>query len=962
MPAEGERLRKIEAKWRKRWAEAGVFTARADPSRPKYFVNVPYPYMNGYLHLGFGVTFLHADVMARYKRMRGHNVLFVQAFHCTGMPVLAAANLVKEGNPAQIKILRDMGIPEPKIPDFGDVMEWARFFPAAARKDLEEYGASVDWSRTFVTTSLNPPYDMFVKWQFRRLRDGGYIRTGKHPVIWCPKDKQPVADHDRFEGEGETPVEFTLLKFPWRGKFLVAATLRPETVFGQTNLWVDPDVSYVEATVDGEPWILGRVAAEKLKEQDRRVEIVGELKGANLVGQRCEAPMIHRQIPILPAKFIDQSKGTGVVTSVPSDAPDDWIALKTLKEDAEYARRYGLDPAELRGVEPVSIIQTAGWGPLPAVEICEKLGITSLEDRAGLEKAKDEVYAAGFYKGVMNENCGTYAGIPVIKAKDEIKREMVERDEATTMWEASGEVICRCRTRAVVRVVSDQWFLAYGDREWKDRTHEALSRMSLFPETVRKQFEHVLEWLNDWACTHHAGLGTKLPWDERWIIESLSDSTIYMAYYTVANILQDPKFDPAKLTDDVFNYVFKGEGSAKDATDKSGLSMNVIEEMRREFEYWYPFDLRHSGKDLVQNHLAFCLFNHTAMFPERHWPRGFGVNGYVRLGQVRMSKSHGVATYIRDVVGEYGADVVRLALAQGGEGLDDPSYDDDFAASAGGKLLAFLDVASSKLATRQERTAVDAWFRSILHRAIAQTTEAMEGMWHRTALRHCYFDLQRQWAWYLKRCGGVPHEAILREFVDVETSLLAPFIPHLAEEAWEAAGHRGFVSLAGYPVASNDAIDPRAEASEEYVRRLLEDVGEIVKVTELKPKKVTIYFAPGWKRQAYELAVRMSIQGKVEMKAFMAEALKTPELKERSKELAALAPKMLDALRKMAASEIEVRKKALDESALLAETKSFLESELGCEVFIQDAGAAEITDPKAKSRQAMPWKPALYME
>lgn len=962
MTSEGTRMRKIEAKWQARWKAAGLFMARADPSRSKYFLNVPYPYMNGYLHIGFGVTFLHADIVARYKRMQGYNVLFAQAFHCTGMPVLAAANLVKEGNPAQIKILMDMGIPESKIPDFADVMEWTRFFPAAARKDLEEYGASVDWTRTFVTTSLNPPYDKFVRWQFRCLREGGFVKTGRHPVIWCPKDKQPVADHDRYEGEGEIPVEFTLLKFPWRERSLVAATLRPETVYGQTNLWVDPEVSYVEAKVDDEIWILGRAAAEKLREQDRRVEIVGEIRGTDLVGQKCEAPMIHRQIPILPARFIDQTKGTGIVTSVPSDAPDDWIALRSLKEDPAYARKYGLDPAELAKIEPVPIIRTEGWGPLPAVEICEKLGIKSLDDKERLEKAKEEVYSAGFYKGIMNDSCGAYAGVPVIRAKDEIKREMVERDEASVMWEASGEVICRCRTPAIVRVVSDQWFLGYGDRGWKDKTNEALRRMALYPETVRKQFEHVLEWLNDWACTHHAGLGTRLPWDERWVIESLSDSTIYMAYYTIAHVLQDPKFNAAGLTDEVLDYVFLGKGAADGAAEKSGLAAKLIDDMRREFEYWYPFDLRHSGKDLVQNHLSFCLFNHTAMFPEKHWPKGFGVNGFVKLGQIRMSKSHGVATYIRDVVGDYGADVVRLALAQGGEGLDDPSYDDDFAISAGNKLFAFLDLAAGHRGVRKDHRSVDSWFRSILHKAIRHTTEAMEGMWHRTALRHCYFDLQKQWAWYLRRCGGIPHEDVLKEFLDIEARLMAPFTPHLAEEVWEATGHEGFISTAKYPRADNNAIDNRAEASEEYVRELLEDAGEIVKVTGLRPKRVTIFVAPAWKRQAYEVAVNLALHGKPEMKAYMQEALKAPELKAKAEELAALAPKMLEGLRKMAANDIEVRRENLDESALLEENKSFLDSELGCEVRIFDASALGIADPKAKAGQAMPWKPAIYIE
>ncbi len=962
MPSVDPRLRQIEEKWQARWTASELFKARADPSRPKYFVNVPYPYMNGYLHIGFGVTFLHADIMARFKRMRGHNVLFPQAFHCTGMPVLAAANLVAEGNPAQIKILADMGIPESEIPSFSDIQKWTRFFPDAARKDLASYGASVDWTRTFITTSLNPAYDRFVRWQFRKLRERGFVKTGKHPVIWCPKDQQPVADHDRYEGEGEIPVELTLLKFPWRGKFLVAATLRPETVFGQTNLWVDPDSTYVVARVDGEEWVMSRSAMEKLREQDRHVELLEEVRGELMVGGKCEAPMIHRQIPILPTRFIDQTKGTGIVTSVPSDAPDDWIALKTLREDAEYAHRHALNLDELRKIEPTPIIRMEGWGPLPAIEICEKLGIKSLDEREKLEKAKEDVYSSGFYRGVMLENCGRFAGMHVAEAKDEIKREMIQAGEASTLWEASGEVICRCRTRASVKVVSDQWFLAYGDPDWKKKTGDALSQMTLHPDTVRKQFEHVLGWLNDWACTHHAGLGTKLPWDERWVIESLSDSTIYMAYYTIAHLTANPALDPATLTDEVFNHVFLGEGSSEEASRISGRPVETIEEMRREFEYWYPFDLRHSGKDLVQNHMAFCLFNHTAMFPEKHWPRGFGVNGFVKIGHVRMSKSHGVALYLRDVIREHGADVVRLASAQGGEGLDDPSYDDEFAASAGKKLLSLIDYAKEHHETRGEWRELDAWFRSVLHRTIRLTAKAMEGMWHRTAIRLCYFDLQRQWTWYLKRCGGVPNADILREFLDVETRLITPFVPHAAEEIWEATGHKGFVSTAQYPEVDVSAINAAAEFAEEYMHQLVEDVREIIKVTGITPRRVTIFTAPAWKRRVYEMAVDISLRGKAEMGDFMREALQSPELKAKSKELAAFAQKILESMRKMAHENLELRRKTLDETAMLRESIKFLETELGCAVVVLDAEAPDIVDPKKKAGQSAPWKPAIFVE
>src|SRR3970282_1309128 len=203
--------------------------------------------------------------------------------------------------------------------------------------------------RSFITTDLTPPYDAFVKSQCRRLRGAGYVRLGKHPVIWCPRDQAPIGDHDRLEGEGETPAEFTLLKFLLGDRVLVAGTMRPETVFCQKKLSGD--------------------AGAKLREQGRAAEVAGRVRGSDLVGKEVVAPGINKAIPVLPARFINQARGTGIVTSVPSDAPDDYVALRELQGDDALLARYRLDPARVRAIEPVPIIRTEGWGPLPAKEI-----------------------------------------------------------------------------------------------------------------------------------------------------------------------------------------------------------------------------------------------------------------------------------------------------------------------------------------------------------------------------------------------------------------------------------------------------------------------------------------------------------------------------------------------------------------------------------------------------------------
>jgi leucyl-tRNA synthetase len=923
--------------------------------------------MNGYQHLGFGTSFLRAEFQSRYRRMLGYNVLHPQGFHCTGLPILGAAKRVAEKEAKQWEILRKMGIPDRDIPKFADPMHWIEVFPAATMEDLKGLGAAIDWTRSFITTPLNPPYDAFVRWQFHRLKDGGFVKIDKHPVIWCPKDQAPIGDHDRIEGEGETPVEYTLLKFPLAdGRFLVAATIRPETVYGQTNLWIDPDATYVVAKVGEERWILNELAAKKLSEQGRTAVVESRLRGAELVGVDAVAPAINRAIPVLPGSFIDQGRGTGIVTSVPSDAPDDFVALRDLQHDGALLAKYHLDPDRIRAIKPVPIVRTPGWGPLPGVEIVDRLGIRHQKEREKLEQAKAEVYRSGFYKGVLNENCGPYAGMRVEVAKEEIRKELVAKGQADGMWEPSGEVVCRCTTRAIVKVVDDQWFLAYGDPAWKAKVHEAIASMELHPEALRKWLDYVADWLHDWPCTHHRGLGTILPWDSDWVIESLSDSTIYMAFYTIAYALQGGALRSqvpwaGRLDDAFFDFVFFGKGDPRSLGGRLGVDPKLIEELRQEFTYWYPIDLRNTGKDLVQNHMAFCLFNHTAIFPKEHWPRGYGVNGWVRLAGRKMSKSRGNTWYIREALREWPADVLRLTIANGGDGLDDPNVDLDFAEIAKDRLEDWFRFATAKHATRREKHGIDAWFLSILNRSILGTRTAMEDMSYKVALRHGYFDLQSAWAWYLRRSEGRPQAECLRRFVEVQTKLLAPFAPHVAEEIWHRTGGTGFIVDAAYPIVRDSEIDPHVEAAEVLLQSTLADIREILKVTGITPKRLALYTAPEWKVAVREVAHGLAKQGGLSMNVLMEKALARPGMRERAKEVAAYAKQIGDEWKHARAEELE-RFGSVDELAMFRENAHFLSKELGVKVEVFIADDPNRWDPSKKGDRAAPGRPAIYLE
>lgn len=125
---------------------------------------------------------------------------------------------------------------------------------------------------------------------------------------------------------------------------------------------------------------------------------------------------------------------------------------------------------------------------------------------------------------------------PVQEAKPLIKDEMIADGDAFVYCEPENLVMSRSGDECVAALV-DQWYLDYGEESWKNLARKCLDKLNTYGEETRNQFSSVLSWLHEWACSRSFGLGSRLPWDKEWLIESLSDSTIYMSYYTVAHLL-----------------------------------------------------------------------------------------------------------------------------------------------------------------------------------------------------------------------------------------------------------------------------------------------------------------------------------------------------------------------------------------------------------------------------------------
>lgn len=518
-----EYLQKIENDVQSMWKAKKLFDVDA-PAGPrksldeKFMVTFPYPYMNGRLHLGHTFSLSKAEFAVRFHRLNGKRVLFPLGFHCTGMPIKACADKLKReletfGYPPafptdevvvveekdddcvpkdkskgkkskatakagtakyQWQIMQSLGLSDEEIKEFADTNHWLDYFPPLAIEDLNRFGAHIDWRRTFITTEVNPFYDSFVRWQFNHLKARDKILFGKRNTIYSPKDGQPCMDHDRSSGEGVGPQEYTLIKmkvakpiakFP-KGKevYLVAATLRPETMYGQTNCWLHPDLKYIAfETTRGsgkEIWICTARAARNMAYQgfttkDGHFDIVAEFKGQELLGLALEAPLTkYKTVYSLPMLSIKEDKGTGVVTSVPSDSPDDYAALMDLVKKEAFREKYSITDEMVLPFEPVPIIDCPGLGDMCAKTTCENMKIQSQNDKDKLLEAKELCYLKGFYDGVLL--VGEFKGEKVKDAKVKVKAQLVEKNQADTYFEPEKTIMSRSGDVCVV-ALCDQW-------------------------------------------------------------------------------------------------------------------------------------------------------------------------------------------------------------------------------------------------------------------------------------------------------------------------------------------------------------------------------------------------------------------------------------------------------------------------------------------------------------------------
>nr|GEX52084.1 leucine--tRNA ligase, cytoplasmic-like [Tanacetum cinerariifolium] len=311
-----EELLEMEQEVRRWWDESRVFKSdvKGQPSKTgeKFFGNFLVPYTNGFLYLGHAFSLSKLKLASSFHRIRGVNVLLPFGFHCTGMPIKASTDKLQR---EKEKFGYPLCFPsKKKTSDTNPTPDKTSYYlgkfkgkksKATAKTGKETYQWKIMRGYGLTNEEIATFQD-----PMKKLKEYEKIEKAFRYTIYSPLDGQPCADHDRASGEGVVPQEYTLIKMevvpPFTDKFVVlqgkkvyldAATLRPETMYGQTNAWVLPDGKYGAFEInEWEVFVMTECAARNLSYQHlsrvpKKLTCLVELTGQDLIGPPLRSPL-----------------------------------------------------------------------------------------------------------------------------------------------------------------------------------------------------------------------------------------------------------------------------------------------------------------------------------------------------------------------------------------------------------------------------------------------------------------------------------------------------------------------------------------------------------------------------------------------------------------------------------------------------------------------------------------------
>jgi leucyl-tRNA synthetase len=234
--------------------------------------------------------------------------------------------------------------------------------------------------------------------------------------------------------------------------------------------------------------------------------------------------------------------------------------------------------------------------------------------------------------------------------------------------------------------------------------------------------------------------------------------------------------------------------------------------------------------------------------------------------------------------------------------------------------------------------------------------DAYEDGMFRSALQAGFFDVMSAWNRYERRALGRVHEDVWQTFADQAIRLVAPIIPHVADQAWRDRGHEGTVVDRAFPQPEPPEDADRARAAEQLVEQVIDDTRDILQATGEEPDEVRVFTAPDWKRSIVEEAVHLKEKGELDPGALTGRVMQDEAIKRHGSDAADFAKDTAEQLSRGPAPALDV-----DEAAVLEAAVAFLEQELGCTVAVHPAEEADGIEDGGKAGRAEPGRPGIYV-
>ena len=368
--------------------------------------------------------------------------------------------------------------------------------------------------------------------------------------------------------------------------------------------------------------------------------------------------------------------------------------------------------------------------------------------------------------------------------------------------------------------------------------------MRFTPDFYRKNMLDIVDWISVRACARKRGLGTPLPMDPSWVIESLSDSTIYPAFYTISHIIGN-----RELSDDEFNYIFLQDRA-------NGIVYpDYVESAKKEFSYWYGVDERITAQPHLSNHLIFYLMNHTAIFRKKYWPKGITIAGTVISNGAKISKSKGNAVSLLDIVNTHGADLFRLYVAVNSDPWSTLDWNQKDVEIISKKYEELKELIMNAANNAEKPSGIHySIFASRFRIHLRNFNSEMERYSIRNAYIEIIYEIINDLA-DLRNMGGVPEIAV-SSILENWIPALSCVMPHFCEEIWKKMGKNGFVS--NYEMNKFEVMqeDEKIVSSLKYVKNIISDVREIRKVTGIIPNSIEVIICGESERADVEKILR----------------------------------------------------------------------------------------------------------